>query len=583
MTEGPADASSKLRLVLDYLPCEACLSKPVQDQELLCSICRRLDRDVDVTTVRRVTVLLERPAPVVAIAPPMPLPPPEETPVPAPVEAPVPVEPAVPAPVEEPRPVVGVDVLTEELVETPPPAVAPPPPVEETPPPVEQAPAQAEVAPEPQPEPAPEPTPEPERKRRFSLFRRKEEKPAEAAPAEEEPVFDDVASFEPRDDDFGVARGEAAAEPEEDPFDFTRTPPPREERPAEAVVPVADELEDDFLYRPAEEPPREPEPEPLLLAEEPVEAPREEVPVEPAQGQNPWAPPEEFLLDEPAPAEPAREARAWPDESEPNPFLRPTEEAEEEIVEMEVLPDDEPPAPEPQRWAPSPAPEEDVVETEIVEMEVVEDEAPAPQPEPVPAEPAREEAPPKRGGFSSLFKRKKAAEEARASEAAPEPAPEPAYVPPGEAEPAPGASPWSSAEEVQADELDLAAPAPAPVAGPLPETDLHRLPGFEGAHQEALARERIESISHLSGHDPVELAERTGLPQETLASWVHVADLVQEVGVPMDAALALVAAGVQGPRGLRDMDGRAIVDRVGEQGDAAGVTFQNVKRWKRRA
>lgn len=540
MTEGPTDASSKLRLVLDYLPCEACLSKPVADQDLLCSVCRRLDRDVDVTTVRRMTVLLERPTPVLAApAPPAPLPPPEETPVPAPVEeAPAPVEVPPPPPPEEPFPVVGVDVLTEEYVETPPPAV-------------EVAPIVEVEAQEEPPEAPPEPAPEPARKRGFSLFRRKtEEAPAEPEP---EPEFDDVAGFEPKDDSFGFVREEPPLrEVQEEPdaaFDFTSPP---EERPAEAPAPVVDELEDDFLYRPAPEPERDP----FLLEDQPIEAPREEVSVEP-EGQNPWAPPGERLAQEPAPEE-------WPNESqerapEPEPFFAPEPE-EEPILETEMVEEE-------------PAAEEEIFETEIVEMEVVADEEPAPAPaEPEPARPAEEK---RRGGFSSLFKRgRKPAEEERAPEPAPEPEPpvearESAWAPPGEAAPA-----------QEMDELREEAPAPA-AAVPESRSDLYRLAGFARGHEEALALLRIESLSHLSGHDPVELAERTGIDPATLAAWVQVADLANEVGVPLEAALALVAAGVPGPRGLRDMDARAIVDMVGAAD--TGVTFQNVKRWKRRA
>ena len=739
MTEGPADASGKLRLVLDYLPCEACLSQPVapREQELLCSVCRRLDRDVDATMRHRVTVLLERPTPVVALAPPVPLPPPAETDVPAPVD-----EAPVPPPAEAQEPLAAEPAPLEAAPPQPPEEAAQP---EEAPKPSrylslfrrrKDAPAQTEPAPEaeaapapkaaPEPAPAPEPawepmpaperTPEPEaiaaepveepprepapeparaeqtpleaapettRKRGFSLFRRKKEPAADvASPAEEEPLFDDVAGFEPRDDGFEFVRDEPASarasaaqrrqepEPFEDSFEFTPPEPRREERPAEAVAPYArDELEDDFLYRRAPEPQPEPAaaPEPLL-AEEPVEVPQEEVPVEPAEGPNPWAPPEDFLLDEPPARDEAREpdlapAREAPREREPHSFLAPSpaELEAERVFDAEVLPDDPAPqAAEPARWEPAPE-DEEIIETEIVELEIVEDDEPAPleappaerapapawtrAPEPAPeparpyepvraeeprtAEPARAQEPPReekpRRSLASLFRRKKSSEPAPAPEAEPARAAEPAALP--EPEPARAdawreegaATPSRYAEEIpelapsgEAAREDDATPAAAPspswspapgaedalVAGPGDApiaagadldraSDLYRLAGFTRRHHDALAAQRIESISHLSGHDPIELADRTDLDAFQLTSWVHVADLVQEVGIPLDGALALVAAGVDGPRGLRDMDARAIVDRVTNVnitiGDPSVVTLQNVKRWKRRA
>ncbi|HET6403157.1 MAG TPA: hypothetical protein VFH78_00800, partial [Candidatus Thermoplasmatota archaeon] len=77
------DAGTKLRLVLDYLPCEACLAQPVDDQELLCSICARLDRQVAVRVGTRTTILLEKPSPPPApvVIPPAPV---EEQAPPAP-------------------------------------------------------------------------------------------------------------------------------------------------------------------------------------------------------------------------------------------------------------------------------------------------------------------------------------------------------------------------------------------------------------------------------------------------------------------------------------------------------------------
>lgn len=594
MTEGLPEAETKLRLVLDYLPCEACLSRPVKDQDLLCSVCRRLDRDVEVTRLNRVLVLLERPSPVappVALVAP-PIPPPSETHVPAPVEAPppeavpmeaAPVEPAPAEPAQAAEPERrGFSMFRRKKGEEAPQEAPPPEPAPVEPPTEERqvvetvetpVPPPAEEVPEPVPEAKPaEAEPSPEKKRGFSLFRRKkaDEAPAEAAPAEEEPAFEDNFGYVPGAEG---ARREPAPEPEEDVFSFTRPAPVQEERPREAVAPLVEELEDDFLYRPPGErdpPPPEPEPAPAW-PEEPMEdfTLREEVPVEP-EGENPWAPPgqREPLDEEPTrQPEPAQEVY-WPEEPAEREPTRP----EETFVEMEVLPEDEP---EPVRPQPpmETAVEDEIVETEIVEMDVVEEE-PQQAPAPAPPPPAREEKPAKRGGFASLFRRRK--EETPAAPAAP---PEPA-------EPAP----VETTMETVLDESEGWAPpaessSVAAVKPAVPEgaSDLLRLRGFDEAHRRALAAHGIEAIAHLAGHDPNELAERSGLDAATLTPWVHVADLVQDVGVPIDPALALVAAGIEGPRGLRAMEAEAIVDRVAAFGDEGAVQLRDVKRWKRRA
>ena len=97
------------------------------------------------------------------------------------------------------------------------------------------------------------------------------------------------------------------------------------------------------------------------------------------------------------------------------------------------------------------------------------------------------------------------------------------------------------------------------------------------AAAEALLRAAgIEAVAHLSGHDANELAERTGVDAARLDAWIDVADLQEEVGVPLDAAGALVAAGIRGPRGLRETEAEDAAAR-------AGLPLQDVKRWKRRA
>lgn len=112
--------------------------------------------------------------------------------------------------------------------------------------------------------------------------------------------------------------------------------------------------------------------------------------------------------------------------------------------------------------------------------------------------------------------------------------------------------------------------------------DLWKLRGFDRTAESRLAEANIRELAHLSGHDPVELGTRTGLPPERLASWIHVADLVQEIGIPVAAAISLVAAGVAGPKALREMDPETIVERASAFGGGE-VALRDVKRWKRRA
>lgn len=413
------DAGSKLRLVLDYLPCEACLAQPVDDQDLLCSICARLDREVAVRVSSRTTILLEKPTPPAEpiVIPPAPL----ST---APEQAPAPLKEVVVRFVDEP-PVEragAIEVVVEPLAPPAPPPVVVPTPL----------PAEAEV-------------------------------PIETD--EEGFSFDDVATFTKARDEF---------------FDYKAAPVPGPQpeapapEPEPVFVPAREEIpQDDFVFRPPEreEPPAR-EPEPAIVDDI---IPEEEVRVEePREEQERWAPPPDFLSEEAA------------------------MEAEEEILEMEPVVETEP--------EPQPEPEE------IVEMEVLPEEEEVVEMEVLPDEPA---------------------------------------------------------------------PGPAPPA-PTGTGDLYRLRGFDTGAESALAKARITEIAHLSGHDAGELQQRTGLPMSKLQAWVQVADLVQEVGVPVDAAVALVAAGVAGPKGLRDADPDEVADRVGAFGGYK-VDARDVKRWKRRA
>lgn len=438
------DASQKLRLVLDYLPCEACLAQPVKDQELLCSICHRLHRQVAVRVTTNTAVILERPN----------LPP---------AAAEVVIPPAAPAPVEPEAP--AVEIITEPYEE----------------------PAPTPMAADAQDEPLEAPAP----KRRFGFFRREEKAP------EPEPVFESEVGFEPTDDLFEVARGEPVIADEG--YEVAREEPampPALAQPEPEVLSEAEpESESDFVFRAPEE--AQPAPPVEEVFEEP--APVEEIILEPEEpAPSPWAPPEEIFADEPQP----------PHEPEPEPEPAPAREAEpvEEVVEMEVLPEE-----------PAPAP----VEEEVLEATLVEDEV-------VPAEIVEEES-------------------------------IPASVPPPPLEP----------------------PAPSP-GSPSADSDLYRLRDFSVPHHDALAKLGIDSLASLAGHDPHDLAARSGVDATLLVGWVHVADLVHEVGVPIDSAIALVAAGVAGPRGLRDLPEQEILDRVESTGGVR-LSGRDVKRWKRRA
>ncbi|HVL48898.1 MAG TPA: hypothetical protein VM889_10105, partial [Candidatus Thermoplasmatota archaeon] len=92
----------KLRLVLDYVPCDQCLETPSADQEILCSVCRRLHREVAVKVTERREVVIERPAAHAPVA----------VTVPAAAAAPTLAPEAPPRPVDEaPAPVSHVEIV----------------------------------------------------------------------------------------------------------------------------------------------------------------------------------------------------------------------------------------------------------------------------------------------------------------------------------------------------------------------------------------------------------------------------------------------------------------------------------------
>ncbi|MBI4392366.1 MAG: DUF4332 domain-containing protein [Euryarchaeota archaeon] len=96
----------KLRIVLDYVPCDACLRIPCDDQELFCSLCSRITRTVAHKQIVRRKVLVESPEPELGIEPVVPIgetPPPlaaKEEPATITMEEPRPVEAAVTQPTE---------------------------------------------------------------------------------------------------------------------------------------------------------------------------------------------------------------------------------------------------------------------------------------------------------------------------------------------------------------------------------------------------------------------------------------------------------------------------------------------------
>lgn len=160
----------------------------------------------------------------------------------------------------------------------------------------------------------------------------------------------------------------------------------------------------------------------------------------------------------------------------------------------------------------------------------------------------------------------------------------PAEAPMAEPEPSVEEEPILEMEVVEEDdevvEMEIVEDEPEPA--PAGTGELYRLRGFDAHAEGALAKAGITEITHLSGHDAGELAARTQLPLARVQPWIQVADLVHEVGVPVDAAIALVAAGVPGPRGLREGDEDEIADRVSAFGGAA-IRAADVRRWKRRA
>lgn len=338
-------AAEKFRIVLDYLPCEACLEIPVADQDLHCSLCRRLTRSVGVASQTEVAVMVESPA----------LPLPIDVP-PAPVEIP----PVEPAPVAEaaaeiaveqtqtPEPVAEVAPVEEEEVDLAFEATA----SEEEDIDVAFEATRGEPDPEPlaaeeEAESAPTPpfTFDPESLQPEDGFAPAAEDDAAALDREAEAWAEAAAEpeeveLEPvRPEEAAAAWSQAPPAPEPEPWPAEPVPEPepaeawpeQEEQPAE--LEVLEVVEDEPVAAPAEEPWGEAPPlEPP--ADAPAESPQEYEVLE-------------VIEDEPAapapsapPAEPAWQDDAWPDEAPP---LEPAEAVPVAAAPAEAWPEE--PAP----------------------------------------------------------------------------------------------------------------------------------------------------------------------------------------------------------------------------------------------
>ena len=163
----------------------------------------------------------------------------------------------------------------------------------------------------------------------------------------------------------------------------------------------------------------------------------------------------------------------------------------------------------------------------------------------------------------------------------PQPEPEPAPVEEEVLEATPVEDEVLEAQVVEDDEVLEMEVVEDDDAAPAGDADLWRLRGFDRAAEAALQGAGVTAVAHLAGHDAGELGERTGLAPSRLAPWIQVADLVHEAGVPLDAAVALVTAGIAGPRGLREAAPDALVERVHAFG-GRDLSLSDVKRWKRR-
>lgn len=549
---------AKLRTVLDYLPCDACLQEPSPEQDLLCSVCHRLDRTVTAKRVERRTIIVVRPAPPAAepvIEPPARAPlEAEEEPQPEPPQA-EPAEAEVEEPLAEPEPepqrpaLPRVLIVDRDAAQKGPrgepgvlevfiSSIAPPLPTPEPAPVVAPTPEPAPVAepvadPDPEPEPVQEPEPEPE------------------------PLQD----AEDEDDDalgFGVAGAE-----DDDPFEWvgradSATATDETAPVARAPAPAAAEAEDedfddhDFVFTPARR--REEVADDAAVADEPLAADDlvGETSPDDDDGRSPWArPAEDDWLMEGAPETPEPAEEPWPEESE-SPAAADAGEDDDDIVETTLVEEDESPADVPN-------PEE------TWNLEGLTD------------------GPPR---------------DAEPADAAPE---EPAAEAPAARddwlihdEPADAVSldedddivEMSIVEDEAVEEAPAAAAPEAPVA-PAASRDfaLADLADLKDADSQRLAEAGVQKPSDLSGRDPWQLADQTGISAKRLEKWIWTTELVTVAGVPPAHADALVRSGVRGLDGLQTLDAETGARDVNalKAADAPDVTADDVAQWKRRA
>ena len=64
-------------------------------------------------------------------------------------------------------------------------------------------------------------------------------------------------------------------------------------------------------------------------------------------------------------------------------------------------------------------------------------------------------------------------------------------------------------------------PAPEPLADPLPESDLFRIPGVAPTDAELLLAAGVRTAAQLAEAEVADLAARTGLDEGLLTSWIE--------------------------------------------------------------
>ena len=68
-------------------------------------------------------------------------------------------------------------------------------------------------------------------------------------------------------------------------------------------------------------------------------------------------------------------------------------------------------------------------------------------------------------------------------------------------------------------EPEIPEPAPEPVADPVPESDLARIPGLSPASIELLHEAGVDSLAQLAEADVADIASRAGLEEALVTAW----------------------------------------------------------------